>query len=67
MAVAYFGDDYRQRNTAADAGAAVAAGIPLLLVCPPDLVHALKRLDAIATFTVETLEHAAQAIAYVFE
>lgn len=67
MAVAYFGDKYRQLNTAADAGAAVAAGIPLLLVCSPDLVRALKRLDATATFTVETLEHAAQAIAYVFE
>lgn len=67
LAVAYFGDKYRQWNTAADAGAAVAAGIPLLLVRSPDLVHALKELDAMATFTVETLEQAGQAIAYVFE
>lgn len=67
MTVAYFGDKYKQWNTAADAGASVAAGIPLLLVRSPDHVHALKELDALATFTVETLEQAAQAIAYVFE
>ena len=67
LAVAYFGDKYRQWNTAADAGAAVAAGIPLLLVRSPELTHALKELDAMATFTVETLEQAAQAITYVFE
>ena len=67
MTIAYFGDKYKQRNTAADAGASVAAGIPLLLVRSPDLVHALKELDALATFTVETLEQAAEAIAYVFE
>ncbi len=67
LAVAFFGDQYKQWNTAADAGAAVAAGIPLLLVRSPELVHALKEIDAMATFTVETLEQAAEAIAYVFE
>lgn len=67
LVVAYFGEKYRQWNTAADAGAAVAAGIPLLLVRSPELVHALKELDAMATFTVETLDQAAEAIAYVFE
>ncbi len=67
LVVAYFGDKYRQWNTAADAGAAVAAGVPLLLVRSPDLTHALKELDAMATFTVETLDQAAEAIAYVFE
>lgn len=67
LAVAYFGDKYKQWNTAADAGAAAAAGIPLLLVRSAVLIHALKELDALATFTVETLEQAAEAIAYVFE
>ena len=67
LAVAYFGDEYRQWNTAADAGSAVAAGIPLLLVRAPNLTHALKELDAMATFTVESLEQAAEAIAYIFE
>ncbi len=67
LVVAYFGDKYRQWNTAADAGASVSAGIPLLLVRAPELIHALKELDAMASFTVETLEQAAEAIAYIFE
>jgi YtoQ family protein len=67
LVVAFFGERYRQWNTAADAGAAVAAGLPLILVRPPDLVHALKELDAMATLTVETLDQAAMAIGYIFE
>lgn len=67
LTVAYFGDQYKQWNTAADAGATVAAGIPLLLVRAADLTHALKELDAMSTFTVESLEQAVEAIAYVFE
>jgi YtoQ family protein len=67
LVVAYFGQKYRQWNTATDAGAAIAAGLPLLLVREPELIHALKELDALATLTVETLDQAAQAIAYVFE
>lgn len=67
LVVAYFGEKYRQWNTAADAGAAVASGVPLLLVRAPELTHALKELDAMAAFTVETLAQAAEAIAYVFE
>lgn len=67
LVVAYFGERYRQWNTAADAGAAVAAGVPLLLVRGPELTHALKELDATASFTVETLPQAAEAIAYIYE
>lgn len=67
LVVAYFGEEYRQWNTAADAGAAVAAGVPLLLVRAAEHIHALKELDAMATFTVETLEQAVEAIAYIFE
>jgi YtoQ family protein len=65
--VAYFGPKYRQWNTASDAGAAVALGLPLVLVRADEHVHALKELDALATLTVETLDQAAQAIAYIFE
>ena len=67
VVVACFGDKYRQWNTAADAGAALALGTPLLLVRPMELRHALKELDAGATFAVETLEQAAEALAYIFE
>jgi YtoQ family protein len=67
LCVAYFGPEYKQWNTAADAGAAVALGLPLLLVRPEEHVHALKELDALATLTVESLDQAAEAIAYIFE
>lgn len=67
VVVAYFGPKYKQWNTASDAGAALALGLPLLLVRPSEHVHALKELDALATLTVQTLEQAAQAIAYIFE
>lgn len=67
LCIAYFGPKYKQWNTAADAGAAVAGGLPLVLVRPEEHIHALKELDALATLTVETLAQAAQAIAYIFE
>ncbi|MGD2069386.1 MAG: YtoQ family protein [Gemmatimonadota bacterium] len=67
MAVAYFGPDYKQWNTAVDAGWAMAAGLPLVLVRHEHHTHALKEVDALAALTVETLEQAAEAIAYIFE
>ncbi|MBT3326166.1 MAG: YtoQ family protein [Gemmatimonadales bacterium] len=67
LVVAYFGPKYKQWNTASDAGFALASGLPLVLVRAEEHVHALKELDALATMTVETLEQAAQAIAYIFE
>lgn len=67
LVVAYFGPKYRQWNTASDAGAALAAGLPVILVREAELVHALKEMDALATLTVETLQQAAQAVAYIFE
>lgn len=67
LAIAYFGPKYRQWNTAVDAGFALALGIPLILVRDPEHTHALKELDALASLTVETLEQAAEASAYIFE
>jgi YtoQ family protein len=67
LVVAYFGPEYKQWNTAADAGAAVAQGLPLVLVRAEEHVHALKELDALATLTVETLDQAARAVAYIVE
>lgn len=67
LAVVYFGPEYKQWNTAADAGAAAAMDIPLVLVRDPQHLHALKDLDAFATVTVETLAQAADVIAYIFE
>lgn len=67
LVVAYFGPDYRQWNTAADAGAAAALDVPVILVRDPAHLHALKDLDAFAAVTVETLAQAADVIAYIFE
>lgn len=67
LAVAYFGTKYRQWNTATDAGSALAQGLPLVLVRPEEHLHALKELDALASTTVETIEQAGEAIAYIFE
>lgn len=67
LVVAYFGEQYKQWNTAVDAGAAVAGSIPLLLVRGAELTHALKELDALATMTVESLDQAAESISYIFE
>ena len=67
LAIAYFGPQYRQWNTAVDAGFALAQGIPLILVRDAEHTHALKELDALASLTVETLEQAAEAVAYIFE
>ncbi len=67
LGVAYFGPKYRQWNTATDAGAAVASGLPLILVRDGEPIHALEELDALAALTVETLEQAAAAVAYIFE
>jgi YtoQ family protein len=67
LAVAYFGPKYKQWNTAMDAGFALALDIPLILVRDPEHTHALKEIDALASLTVETLEQAAEAVAYIFE
>lgn len=67
LVVACFTDKYKQWNTASDAGAALAAGIPLILVRAEEHIHALKELDAQADVTVETLEQAARAVAYIVE
>lgn len=67
LCVAYFGPKYKQWNTAADAGAAAAMDIPVILVRDLEHLHALKDVDAFASVTVETLEQAAEVIAYIFE
>ena len=67
IVVAYFGEKFKQWNTAADAGAASALGIPLVLVRDSSLTHALKEIDAMASMTVEDLEQAAEAVAYISE
>ncbi|MCA1021937.1 YtoQ family protein [Halobacillus litoralis] len=65
--IAYFGESYKQWNTAMDAGAAVQAGRPLILIRPKSLVHPLKELSNQADVTVETIDQAVEVLSYIYE
>lgn len=67
LVIALFGEKYRQWNTAMDASAALALGKPLILIRPKELHHPLKELSRKANATVETVNQAMKALAYIFE
>ena len=65
VVIAYFGDKFRQWNTAMDAATAIALSVPVIIVRDPSLHHALKELSQRAQVTVETPQQAIEALAYV--
>ncbi|MEH0154060.1 YtoQ family protein [Limibacter armeniacum] len=68
VVIAYFDtSQYRQWNTAMDAGIAIGMGKPLILVRDATKHHALKEISNRAQVTVETPEQALQALQYIFE
>lgn len=67
IVIALFGEKYRQWNTAMDASTAIALNKPLILVRPESLHHPLKELSQRAQVTVETVDQALDALAYIFE
>ncbi|WP_221566437.1 YtoQ family protein [Alkalihalobacillus sp. TS-13] len=67
VVLAFFGESYKQWNTAMDASTALALNKPLILVRDGSLHHALKELSNKATVTVENFDQAIQALSYVFE
>ncbi|GIN98781.1 hypothetical protein J6TS1_46510 [Siminovitchia terrae] len=67
LVIALFGEKYRQWNTAMDASAALSLGKPLILIRPKELHHPLKELSSKANATVETVNQAIKALAYIFE
>lgn len=67
LVIALFGEKYRQWNTAMDASTALALGKPLILIRPKELHHPLKELSRKANATVETVNQAMKALAYIFE
>ncbi|MCJ7842784.1 YtoQ family protein [Lederbergia sp. NSJ-179] len=67
VVVALFGDKYRQWNTAMDASAAITLNKPLILIRPEELHHPLKELSEKANVTVENVDQAMKALAYIFE
>lgn len=67
VVIAFFGESYKQWNTAMDASTALAKDKPLILIRDESLHHALKELSNKATATVENFDQALKALAYVFE
>ncbi|MDN7246720.1 YtoQ family protein [Planococcus shenhongbingii] len=67
LVIALFGEQYKQWNTAMDASSAIASGKPLILIRPEKLHHPLKELSRKASATVETVDQAIKALAYILE
>ncbi len=65
--IALFGENYKQWNTAMDAGTAIALNKPTIIIRPASLIHPLKELSNKANVTVETTDQALDVITYLFE
>jgi len=64
VVVVKFGEKYRQWNAAFDAGYAVALGTPLIVIHPPEFIHALKEVDGAAQAVAETPEQVVEILKY---
>ncbi|EIA21121.1 YtoQ family protein [Listeria fleischmannii] len=67
LVIAYFGEQFKQWNTASDASLAIANGTPVILIRKESLHHPLKELSERANVTVSSIEEAAQVLQYLFE
>ncbi|MDT8859352.1 YtoQ family protein [Alkalihalobacillus sp. MEB130] len=67
VVIAYFGEQYKQWNSAMDAATAITLQKPVILIRDPKLHHPLKELANKAQLVVETPEQALQALTYIFE
>lgn len=65
VVVAYFGEKFKQWNTAMDAGIALASDKPVILVNDGASSHALKELSNRAQATVTSLDQVVSALGYI--
>lgn len=65
IVVVKFGDQYRQWNSAFDAGYAAALGKSLIIIHPPEIDHALKEVDGTAQATAITEEQVVEILKYL--
>ena len=65
LAVVRFGDKYRQWNAAFEAGYFAALGKPYITLHDPDLVHALKEVDAAAMAWATTPQQVVELLKYL--
>lgn len=67
VVIAYFGEKYKQWNTAMDASSAMTLNKPVIIIRDKKLHHALKELANKAQLVVETPDQALKALKYIFE
>ncbi|MEM6297654.1 MAG: YtoQ family protein, partial [Bacteroidota bacterium] len=68
VVIAYFGEKYKQWNTAMDVGIALANDTPLIVIREEGAsAHALKEVMQRAQAVVGDFEQAAAALRYIFE
>ena len=60
-----FGDKYKQWNAAFDAGYCAALGKPYITLHDPDIVHALKEVDAAAMAWATTPQQVVELLKYL--
>ena len=65
LAVVRFGDKYKQWNAAFDAGYCAAIGKPYITLHDPDIIHALKEVDAAAMAWAQTPDQVVEILDYV--
>ena len=65
ISVVLFGEKYKQRHAAFDAGYAAALGKSLIVLHGPEHAHALKEVDAAALAVAERPEQVVQILRYV--
>jgi len=65
VVVVRFGDKYKQWNAAFDAGYCAAIGTPYITLHAPDVVHALKEVDAAAMAWATTPAQVVEILRYV--
>ncbi|HHV22848.1 MAG TPA: YtoQ family protein [Propionibacterium sp.] len=67
LVVVRFGDKYKQWNAAFDAGYCAALGKPYVTLHAPDIVHALKEVDAAAQAWCTTTDQVVEILRYVLK
>ena len=67
IVVVRFGEQYKQWNTAFDAGFAAALGKPMITLHDEGHTHALKEVDAAALAVAQTPEQVVRILDYVIE
>lgn len=67
IVVVRFGEQYKQWNAAFDAGYAVASGKSLITLHAPELIHALKEVDAAALAVCQTPEQVVDILEYTLK